>query len=103
MNVLTAVTDVEARVVDTVKSLKDPVVGYVSKGVEYAEGRVPQVTYPAALPEPVEVIDSQYEFVTALLAAQHDIVKAVAQTVAPLVGAGAKPKAKAAKATKTAA
>jgi hypothetical protein len=61
------------------------------------------VSYPKTLPEPVEVLDSQYKFVTALLAAEHDLAKAVVQTLAPLVGAGAKPKAKAAKATKAAA
>jgi hypothetical protein len=102
MDVLTAVTDVEARVVDAVKSLKKPVVGYVGKGVEFMDGRVPQVTYPAALPEPVELLDSQYKFITALLAAEHDLLKGVVRTLAPLVGAGAKPKAKA-KATKAAA
>jgi hypothetical protein len=103
MSVLTAVTDVEAKVVDTVKNVKKPVVGYVSKGVEFTEGWLPQVSYPNALPDPVEVLDSQYKFVTALLAAEHDLVKATVQTLAPLVGAGAKPKAKATKATKAAA
>ena len=103
MSVLTAVTDVEAKVVDTVKSAKKPVVGYMSKGVEFTEGWLPQVSYPKGLPEPVEVLDSQYKFVTALLAAEHDLVKAMVQTLAPLVCAGAKPKAKAAKATKAAA
>jgi hypothetical protein len=106
MSILTAVTDAETKVVDTVKSLKEPVVGYVSKGVEYAEGRVPKVAYPAGLPEPVELIDSQYDFVASLLAAQHDLVRAVVATVAPLAGstgANATPKAKATKAAKTAA
>jgi hypothetical protein len=103
MSVLTAVTDVEAKVVDTVKSVKKPVVGYMSKGVEFTEGWLPQVSYPKTLPEPVEVLDSQYKFVTALLAAEHDLAKAMVQTLAPLVGAGAKPKAKATKATKAAA
>jgi hypothetical protein len=76
----------------------------VRKGVDLAGERLPQVSYPATLPKPIEVIDSQYEFVTALLAAQHDLVKAVAETVAPLVGAQATPaKPKATKATKSAA
>jgi hypothetical protein len=100
MSVLTAVTDAEAKVVDTVKSVKKPVVGYMSKGVEFTEGWLPQVSYPKTLPEPVEVLDSQYKFVTALLAAEHDLVKAMVQTLAPLVGAGAKSKTKSTKATK---
>jgi hypothetical protein len=103
MSVLTTVTAVETEVVDTVKSLKKPLVDYLSKAVEFAEGKVPQVSYPTALPEPVELLDSQYEFITALLAAEHDLVKAMVQTLAPLVGAGAKPKAKAGRATKAAA
>jgi hypothetical protein len=46
------------------------------------------------------VIDSQYEFITDLLAAQYDLVKALTATVAPLVGVTPKP-AKTTKATKT--
>jgi hypothetical protein len=103
MSVYAALTDAETKVVDTVKSLKDPVVAYVSKGVELADERLPKVTYPETLPKPVDVVDSQYEFVAALLAAQHELVKAVVQTVSPLVGAGSKAKAKVAKATKAAA
>ncbi|MGH9111305.1 MAG: hypothetical protein ACRDZN_03250 [Acidimicrobiales bacterium] len=102
MNVLTAVTDAETKVIDTVKSLKQPVVGYVCKGVDYAEGRVPKVTYPEVLPKPVDVIDSQYDFVVSLLSAQHELVKAVVETVSPLVGAG-KARKPATKATKSAA
>ncbi len=100
MSVLTAVTEAETKVVDTVRSLKQPVVGYVSKGVTYAEGRVPQITYPEVLPKPVDVIDSQYDFVVSLISAQHELIKAVVETVSPLVGAG-KARKSAAKPTKT--
>jgi hypothetical protein len=105
MSVLTTVTEAETKVVDTVKGLKQPVVDYVSKGVEYAEGRVPKLTYPDTLPKPVDVIDSQYDFVVSLISAQHELVKAVVETVSPLVGAGKAhtPAAKATKATKSAA
>jgi hypothetical protein len=103
MSVFAAVTDAETKVVDTVKSLKDPVVAYVSKGVELADERLPKVTYPETLPTPVDFLDSQYEFVVALLAAEHELVKAVVQTVSPLVGAESKAKAKATKAAKAAA
>jgi hypothetical protein len=103
MTFLTTVTDAEAKVVDAVRELQGPVVEYVRKGVDLAGERLPKVSYPATFPKPVEVIDSQYEFVTALIAAQHDLVKAVAETVAPLVGVHTTPKAKATKATKSAA
>ena len=102
MNILTTVTEAEAKVVDVVRDLQEPVVGYVQKGVDLAGERLPKVSYPATFPKPVEVIDSQYEFVTALIAAQHDLVKAIAETVAPLYGAQV-PKAKATRATKSAA
>jgi hypothetical protein len=101
MTFLTTVTDAETKVVDAVRDLQAPIVEYVRKGVALADDRLPKVTYPANLPRPTEVIDSQYEFVTALLEAQRDIVKAVAEAVSPLVGVPAKPTAK--KATKAAA
>jgi len=104
MTILTTVTEAEGKVVDAVRDLQEPIVEYVRKGVALADDRLPKVTYPAGLPRPTEVIDSQYEFVTALLAAQNDIVKAVAEAVSPLVGVQTpKPAAKAHKATKTAA
>lgn len=104
MTILTAVTDAESKVVDAVRELQAPVVEYVQKGVDLAEDRLPPLTYPSTLPKPGEVIDSQYEFLTALLAAQYDLVKAVAATVAPLVSAApAKPATSTAKSSKKAA
>jgi hypothetical protein len=87
------VIDAESKVVDTVRGFQGPVVGYVRKGVEFAEGRVPEVTYPDSLPKPGEILDSQFDFLKSLLDAQHDLVKAIVETVAPLAGASA-PKAK---------
>jgi hypothetical protein len=98
-----AITDTESKVVDAVRDLQVPVVGYVQKGVDLAEERLPKFTYPSSLPTPGEVLDSQYEFLTALLAAQYDLVKAVTSTVAPLVGAPVKASKSTAKATKKAA
>ena len=103
MTILTTVTDAEAKIVDAVRDAQAPVVGYVQKGVDLAEDRLPKFTYPSSLPTPGEVLDSQYEFVTALLAAQYDLVKAVTSTVAPLVGAPVKAGKPTAKATKKAA
>jgi hypothetical protein len=97
------ITDAESKVVDAVRDLQAPVVGYVQKGVDLAEERLPKFTYPSSLPTPGEVLDSQYEFIMALLAAQYDLVKAVASTVAPLVGAPVKAGKSTAKATKKAA
>ena len=104
MTILTTVTEAESRVVDAVRDLRSPVVEYVQKGVDLAEDRLPSFTYPSTLPKPGEVIDSQYEFITALLAAQYDLVRAVTATVAPLVGVTpATPAKSTTKATKKAA
>src|ERR687893_2181209 len=100
MSILTTVTEAEAKVVDVVRDLREPVVGYVQKGVDLAAERLPEVTYPTNLPKPGEVVDTQYEFVTALIAAQYDLVKAVTATVAPLVGVNPTP-AKSTKSTKS--
>jgi|ERR671912_2886502 hypothetical protein len=102
MTFLTTITEAEGRVVDAVRDLEQPIVEYVRKGVALADERLPTFTYPSSLPRPTEVVDSQYEFVTALLAAQHDIVKAVVEAASPLVGAPTMAP-KATKATKAAA
>lgn len=86
-SILSTVTEAESKLVDTVRSLQDPVVGYVRKGVELADRRLPDVTYPESLPKPGEVLDSQFDFVRNLLDVQQDFVKALVETVAPLAGA----------------
>lgn len=102
MEILTTVTEAEAKLVDAVRDLREPVVRYVQKGVDLASERLPKVTYPASLPGPGEVIDSQYQFLTDLLAAQYQLAKSVTATLAPLVGAGTPDKPAAAKAKKAA-
>ncbi|HEX6238693.1 MAG TPA: hypothetical protein VFZ68_15940 [Acidimicrobiales bacterium] len=85
MSILDTVTEAETKVVETVRNLHDPVVETVRKGVDKAEGRLPRFTYPEGLARPSEVVDSQYEFLTSLLAAQRDLVKAVLTSLSPLV------------------
>jgi hypothetical protein len=86
MNILTTVTEAEAKVVEVVRDLQKPVAGYVQKGVDLAGERLPKITYPSNLPRPGQVLDSQYEFVTKLLSAQYELLKTVGAKVAPLVG-----------------
>jgi hypothetical protein len=85
--ILSTVTDAESKVIETVRSLQDPVVGYVRRGVELADSRLPEISYPGSLPKPGEILDSQFDFLKSLLDAQHDFVKAIVDTVAPLAGA----------------
>ncbi|HLT69551.1 MAG TPA: hypothetical protein VKZ72_05260 [Acidimicrobiales bacterium] len=102
-SIMDTVTEVEAKVVEVVRDLREPVVGYVQKGVERVAARLPTVTYPTGLPAPAEIVDSQYRFVSDLLAAEYELVRGVAAAVSPLVGVTPARKAtKAAKGAKAA-
>ncbi|HEY8545699.1 MAG TPA: hypothetical protein VIL36_11650 [Acidimicrobiales bacterium] len=85
MTILTSVTEFEDRVVTALRDLQRPVVHYVRKGVERAEGRIPRLNYPASLPRPTEVVDSQVGFAKKLLDTQRDFARELADAVAPLV------------------
>lgn len=102
MTILTTVTETEAKVVDAVRDLQKPVIEYVQKGADLAGERLPKLSYPANLPKPGEVVDSQYEFLTALLAAQYDLVKALTASISPLVGAPSPRTTKSTRSTKAA-
>lgn len=89
--ILTTVEGYEKQILDFVHSAKDPVVDYVAKGVDFLDDRLPSVTYPASLPTPIEVVESQAKFAKKLIDANTAIVTAVLETVAPVAGY-AKPK-----------
>lgn len=84
--ILDTVVSYENQIVDRVKQAKGPVTDYVAKGVNLLEGRVPQVRYPAALPTPVEVVETQVTFAKKLIDANAAIATAVLKMVAPLGG-----------------
>jgi hypothetical protein len=92
-SILTTVTDAERKVVDAVRNLQEPVVGYVRKGVALADDHLPEIRYPASLPKPSAVVDSQVDFFKKLIDAQSDLVKAIVDAVAPLAGRGTADKA----------
>ena len=85
MTILTSVTEIEDRIVDTIREIQRPVVDYVRKGVEQAEGRLPRLSYPKTLPKPGEVVESQFGFAKALLDTQRTFVSELVDAVAPLV------------------
>ena len=91
---LTTVEDYENQLLQAVKDAKPTVVEYVAKGVELVGDRAPSVTYPASLPTPIEVVESQTAFVKKLIDANTAIVTAVLETVAPLAGYKTKKAAK---------
>jgi hypothetical protein len=93
---LTTVEGYEDQILDLVKKAKSPVVEYVAKGVDLVDGRLPEVTYPAGLPTPIEVVKSQAAFAKKLIDANTALVTAVLETVAPVAGYAVPRKVKAA-------
>lgn len=99
--ILDTVVDYEDQILDLVKKAKSPVVEYVTKGVDLVGGRLPSVSYPTALPTPIEVVETQVIFAKKMLDANAAIVTAVLKTTAPVAGystTSRKPVVKAAKA-----
>ena len=88
--ILNTVEGYEDQVLKFVKDAKPTVVDYVAKGVELVGDRVPAVTYPEFLPNPIDVVKSQTAFAKKLIDANTAIVTAVLETVAPLGGFDAK-------------
>jgi hypothetical protein len=84
--ILDTVVSYEDQVIEYVKQAKKPVVEYVAKGVGLVEGRLPEFSYPASLPTPVEVVESQAAFAKRLIDANTALVVAVLKTVAPTMG-----------------
>jgi hypothetical protein len=84
--ILTTVEEYEGKVLDLVKDAKGPVVEYVAKGVDLVGDRVPAVTYPEFLPNPIDVVKSQTAFAKKLIDANAALVTAVLETVAPVAG-----------------
>jgi hypothetical protein len=84
--ILDTVESYEAQLLELVKKAQRPVVDYVAKGVELVGDRLPEVTYPKALPTPIEVVESQVKFAKKLIDANTAIVMSVLETVAPVAG-----------------
>lgn len=84
--ILDTVVSYEDQILDLVKKAQAPVVEYVAKGVELVDGRLPEVTYPEALANPFQIVETQTAFAKKLLDANAAIITAVLETVAPLAG-----------------
>jgi hypothetical protein len=83
---LDTVESYEAQLLELVNKAQAPVVDYVAKGVELVGDRLPEVTYPSALPTPIEVVKSQAAFAKKMIDANAAFVTAVLETVAPIAG-----------------
>jgi len=110
MSVITEkLSELEAQVVETVKSAQEPVVEGVSRVVGIVDERLPELPTVSALenlPLPTEVVDRQFAFAGELLDANHQFVVAILAALEPITSqlrpAASKGKAKA-KTTKAAA
>ena len=101
--VLDTVVDYENKFVDFVKSVQEPVTDTVKKIVEFADDRLPEISYPSQLATPLEVLETQLTFARKLVEANGQLAKSVLVTVAPLYGYTVPAKARTTKTTKVAA
>ncbi len=84
--ILDTVTGYEDQVLDYLKQAKKPVAEYVAKGVALVDGRLPSYTFPAQLPTPIEVVESQASFAKKLIDANTALVVAALKAAAPVLG-----------------
>ncbi|MGH9186387.1 MAG: hypothetical protein ACRD0U_11325 [Acidimicrobiales bacterium] len=102
MELITNLSKVEDQIVDTIKSVQEPVVEYVRKAVEFVDGQLPELPelpFTAQLPTPEALVDNGYGFVTELLKVNHEFVKAIIAAVSPLLPEQAKPAKKTTRST----
>lgn len=85
--VLDKLADVQSNVVDTIASVKEPVVKGVTTVVDFVVDRLPEipaVPFAEQIPTPVEIVNNQYKFAKSLIDTNKDLALAVAKAVAPL-------------------
>ncbi|MBS1837528.1 MAG: hypothetical protein JST64_07505 [Actinobacteria bacterium] len=84
---LDPITDVQDRVVDGLKSTKQPVVDAVATVAQLVLDRVPELPalpYAGLLPTPLELIDNQAKFATKVVNTTKAIAVAAAKAAAPV-------------------
>ena len=84
--ILDTVESYEDQVIDFVKQAKKPGRRVRRQGRRARRRPPPRVTYPTALPTPIEVVESQAAFAKKLIDANTALVTAVLKTVAPVAG-----------------
>ena len=85
--VLEKLTDVQTSVVDTIASVKEPVVKGVTVVVDFVLDRLPEIPvlpFAEQIPTPAELINNQYKFAKSVLDTNKDIAVAVAKAAAPM-------------------
>ena len=85
--VLDKLTDAQTSIVDTIASVKEPVVSGVSTVVDFVTGRVseiPALPFGEKIPTPAELVNNQYKFAKSIIDTNKDIALAVAKAAAPI-------------------
>ena len=85
--VIEKLTDVQSSVVDTISSVKAPVVKGVTVVVDFVIERFPEipvVPFAEQIPTPAEVINNQFKFAKSVLDTNKEIAVAVAKAAAPI-------------------
>ena len=85
--VLDKLTDAQTSIVDTIASVKEPVVSGVSTVVDFVTGRVseiPALPFGEKIPTPVELVNNQYKFAKSIIDTNKDIALSVAKAAAPI-------------------
>ncbi|HKY15495.1 MAG TPA: hypothetical protein VJM33_11275 [Microthrixaceae bacterium] len=85
--VIEKLTDVQSSVVDTISSVKAPVVKGVTVVVDFVIERFPEipvVPFAEQIPTPTEVINNQFKFAKSVLDTNKEIAVAVAKAAAPI-------------------
>lgn len=86
-NLLDPVTELQDKVINGVKSTKQPVADAVTAVVEFLLERVPEVPalpYAEVFPSPLELIDNQAKFATKVVNATKSVAVAAAKSATPL-------------------
>ncbi len=85
--VLDKLTDVQTTVVETIASVKDPVVKGVTVVIDFVLERLPEIPvlpYAEQIPTPAELINNQYKFAKSVIDTNKDIAIAAAKAAAPV-------------------
>jgi hypothetical protein len=80
-NLIETITTYEDQILETLSSVREPAVEYVTKAVEAIEEYLPESR--PALPV-AELVDSQFKFAKKALDTQHGFVKALVGALAPV-------------------
>ena len=88
MELIANLTKAEDSILDTIKSVQEPVVGYVRQAVEFIDARLPELPelpFAETLPQPVALVDNGFGFAKDLLDVNYQFAKALVAAVTPLL------------------